>query len=291
MLTPSGGIARIPGAQPPANPEGDASDSWRSWGTTTTRGQVLVLTSDGNAHRIPVEVLPALVRSDLGQSLAGTVALADIVSGSLGRDVEAIAVVSDDASKVLALGTRKGIVKRVKPDWPSNRDTWPVVKLDEDDRVVGASNSQATDFGVFLTRSAQLLKFPIDTVRPQGAPAAGMAGIKLASNDEAIFFAAVEETPTAVVATVTEPRDGLPGTVPGSAKLTPLAEYPAKGRATMGVRCHRFLKDEGHLRLAWAGEFRPVATSAAGTPVALPSEFGKRDASGVAVTSVIEALG
>jgi DNA gyrase subunit A len=291
VLTPSGGIARIPGAQPPANPEGDASDSWRSWGTTTTRGQVLVLTSDGNAHRIPVEVLPALVRSDLGQSLAGTVALADIVSGSLGRDVEAIAVVSDDASKVLALGTRKGIVKRVKPDWPSNRDTWPVVKLDEDDRVVGASNSQATDFGVFLTRSAQLLKFPIDTVRPQGAPAAGMAGIKLASNDEAIFFAAVEETPTAVVATVTEPRDGLPGTVPGSAKLTPLAEYPAKGRATMGVRCHRFLKDEGHLRLAWAGEFRPVATSAAGTPVALPSEFGKRDASGVAVTSVIEALG
>ena len=291
VLTPSGGIARIPGEQPPANPESDASDSWRSWGATTTRGQVVVLTSDGNAHRIPVEVLPALVRSDLGQSLAGTVALADIVSGSLGRDVEAIAVVSDDASKVLALGTRKGIVKRVKPDWPTNRDIWPVVKLDEDDRVVGASNSQATDFGVFLTRSAQLLKFPIDTVRPQGSPAAGMAGIKLASNDEAIFFAAVEETPTAVVATVTEPKDGLPGTVPGTAKLTPLAEYPAKGRATMGVRCHRFLKDEGHLRLAWAGEFRPVATSAAGTPVALPSEFGKRDASGVAVASVIEALG
>ena len=291
VLTPSGGIARIPGEQPPANPESDASDSWRSWGATTTRGQVVVLTSDGNAHRIPVEVLPALVRSDLGQSLAGTVALADIVSGSLGRDVEAIAVVSDDASKVLALGTRKGIVKRVKPDWPTNRDIWPVVKLDEDDRVVGASNSQATDFGVFLTRSAQLLKFPIDTVRPQGGPAAGMAGIKLASNDEAIFFAAVEETPTAVVATVTEPKDGLPGTVPGTAKLTPLAEYPAKGRATMGVRCHRFLKDEGHLRLAWAGGFRPVATSAAGTPVALPSELGKRDASGVAVASVIEAIG
>ena len=59
----------------------------------------------------------------------------------------------------------------------------------------------------------------------------------------------------------------------------------------MGVRCHRFLKDEGHLRMAWAGAFRPVATSAAGTPVALPSEFGKRDASGVAVASVIEALG
>lgn len=291
VLTPSGGIARIPGEQPPANPESDASDSWRSWGATTTRGQVVVLTSDGNAHRIPVEVLPALVRSDLGQSLAGTVALADIVSGSLGHDVEAIAVVSDDASKVLALGTRKGIVKRVKPDWPTNRDIWPVAKLDEDDRVVGASNSQATDFGVFLTRSAQLLKFPIDTVRPQGSPAAGMAGIKLASNDEAIFFAAVEETPTAVVATVTEPKDGLPGTVPGTAKLTPLAEYPAKGRATMGVRCHRFLKDEGHLRMAWAGAFRPVATSAAGTPVALPSEFGKRDASGVAVASVIEALG
>ena len=39
----------------------------------------------------------------------------------------------------------------------------------------------------------------------------------------------------------------------GRVKVTPFAEYPAKGRATGGVRCHRFLKGEDALVLAWAG--------------------------------------
>ena len=45
----------------------------------------------------------------------------------------------------------------------------------------------------------------------------------------------------------------LPGTEPGSIKVTPYAEYPAKGRGTGGVRAHRFLKGEDTLVLAWAG--------------------------------------
>ena len=35
--------------------------------------------------------------------------------------------------------------------------------------------------------------------------------------------------------------------------MTPFAEYPAKGRGTGGVRCHRFLKGEDTLVFAWAG--------------------------------------
>ena len=35
--------------------------------------------------------------------------------------------------------------------------------------------------------------------------------------------------------------------------MTPFSEYPAKGRATGGVRCHRFLKGEDTLVFAWAG--------------------------------------
>ena len=39
----------------------------------------------------------------------------------------------------------------------------------------------------------------------------------------------------------------------GRVKVTPFAEYPAKGRGTGGVRCHRFLKGEDTLVFAWAG--------------------------------------
>lgn len=289
VLTPAGGIARIPGDTPPAEPVAGSSDPWRSWGLATTRGQTIVVTSDGLAHRLPVETLPSLARSDLGQSLAGTVPVMDLLKNA-DPEVQPVAVVSEDPGLTLALGTRAGVVKRVKPEWPANRDEWPVISLDEGDVVVGASNAFDTDFAVFITAAGQLLKFPISTVRPQGPPAGGMAGIKLAAGDQALFFGAIEETPTAVVVTVSEPADGLPGTVPGNAKWTALSQFPAKGRATMGVRCQRFLKGETDLRLGWAGPFTPVALTDSGTVVPLPEEASKRDASGSPLPAVVAYL-
>ena len=59
---------------------------------------------------------------------------------------------------------------------------------------------------------------------------------------------------SSVVVTVSGSSTALPGTEPGAVKVTPFSEYPAKGRATGGVRCHRFLKGEDTLVFAWAGQ-------------------------------------
>ena len=47
-------------------------------------------------------------------------------------------------------------------------------------------------------------------------------------------------------------------------KVTPFAEYPGKGRGTGGVRCHRFLKGEDTLLLAYAGPPPVKAAAPAG---------------------------
>ena len=77
---------------------------------------------------------------------------------------------------------------------------------------------------------------------------------------------------------------GTPGALPGTggvtAKGTPYREYPAKGRATGGVRCHRFLKGEDALVLAWAGPAPARGATDAGVPVALPQADPRRDGSG-----------
>src|SRR5262249_15051825 len=65
-----------------------------------------------------------------------------------------------------------------------------------------------------------------------------------------------------------------------SVKVAPYADYPPKGRATGGVRCHRLLKGEDALVLAWAGAGPARAATAAGTPGALPPPHGRRDGSG-----------
>ena len=96
-----------------------------------------------------------------------------------------------DASGV-ALGTASGVVKRVQPDYPANRDEFELITLKDDDRVVGAAYLAGDDAElVFITSDAQLLRFAASSVRPQGRPAAGMAGIKLSDRATAIWFGAI----------------------------------------------------------------------------------------------------
>jgi DNA gyrase subunit A len=116
-----------------------------------------------------------------------------------------------------------------------------------------------------------------------------MAGIRLSPRARVVWFGAVDAgaaagTPTgppgtyspAVVVTVAGSAGALPGAAAGSVKVTPMHEYPAKGRATGGVRCHRFLRGEDTLVAAWAGPAPAVGASESGAPVALPDPVGRR---------------
>ncbi|MFP5283068.1 MAG: hypothetical protein ACLGIF_06430, partial [Actinomycetes bacterium] len=76
----------------------------------------------------------------------------------------------------------------------------------------------------------------------------------------------------------------------GAVKVAPFTEYPAKGRATGGVRCHRFLKGEDVLLLGWVGPAPALAAAASGSPVDLPPANGRRDGSGVAAGQPIAAV-
>jgi DNA gyrase subunit A len=94
----------------------------------------------------------------------------------------------------------------------------------------------------------------------------------------------------AAVVTVSGSSDALPGTDAGAVKVTPFTEYPAKGRGTGGVRCHRFLRGEDVLTLAWAGTAPPRAAAATGVAVDLPEATGRRDGSGVAASQPLAAV-
>ena len=97
-----------------------------------------------------------------------------------------------------------------------------------------------------------------------------MAGIRLAPGQQAVTFATVDPARDNVVVTVSGSTAALPGTEPGSVKVTPYDEYPPKGRGTGGVRCHRFLRGEDTIILAWAGAAPPRAAAATGVPIDLP---------------------
>lgn len=302
ILSASGLIARTAHAEPLAEAGPRVRhDVFRSVVRTTARGEVGAVTSAGRMLRLQVVDLPLLAASAGLPNMAGGVPAKDFMALAKGESL--VALVPLDA--VVALGTAHGIVKRVSPDYPLNREDWEAITLKPGDAVIGAAAAADADTLVFVTGQAQLLRYEASAVRPQGRTAGGMAGIKLADGDEAIFFGVVGaedagagaepgegvEVPRGVVVTIAGADGALPGTTAGTAKVTPLDEYPAKGRATGGVRSHRFLKGEDRLTLAWVGRGPARASSSSGVARSLPSEFGRRDGSGIPLAQAVDEIG
>jgi DNA gyrase subunit A len=245
---------------------------------STARGQVLLVTSRGRAFKTDVLPLPVLPEQAGTVSLRGGMAASELVPLEAGEKVIGIAPLGEQgtASPGLALGTRQGVVKVCAPEWPVRSDEFDVITLRAGDEVVGATwLVDGTEALAFVSSDASLLRYAASLVRPQGLKGGGMAGINLGSDAQVVFFGAVRTDDV-------EHGEPMVVTSTGVAvKVTPFAEYPAKGRATGGVRAQRFLKGETRLALAWIGP-RPAGATDSGVPVELPEADTKRDASGAA---------
>ncbi len=258
----------------------------------TARGQVGALTTTGRMHRLDVVDLPTLPGTAHAPHLQGGAPVSEFLA--LAGEERVLCLIGLDEPAGAVLGTARGVVKRVQPDYPGNKDVWDVVRLEDGDRVVGAAqlrdDAVADTALVFVTADAQLLHFAASAVRPQGRAGGGVAGIRLAAGVAAVFFGAVRDPDDAVVVTVAGAASALPGTETGTVKVTRFGAYPSKGRATGGVRCHRLRAGADRLLLAWVGSGPPLASGSSGGVVELPPVDDRRDGSGAPVDQPISAV-
>ncbi|MEV6540709.1 DNA topoisomerase IV subunit A [Streptomyces sp. NPDC051665] len=256
----------------------------------TARGELGAVTSAGRLLRINVVDLPQLPETAAAPNLSGGAPISEFVSLDEGETVICLTTL-DESSPGLAIGTEQGVVKRVVPDYPTNKEELEVITLKDGDRIVGAVELRTGEEDlVFIADDAQLLRYQAAQVRPQGRAAGGMAGIKLTEGAKVISFTAVDPAVDAVVFTVAGSRGTLDDSVQTTAKLTPFDQYPRKGRATGGVRCQRFLKGEDCLSLAWAGAVPAKAAQRDGTPAELPEMDPRRDGSGVSLAKTVSVV-
>ncbi|MEU9884611.1 DNA topoisomerase IV subunit A [Sphaerisporangium sp. NPDC051011] len=292
LLSSTGLLARTGDASPlGSGDERSAHDVLVAVVRSTVRGEVGVVTSAGRVIRVSVLDLPTLPPTANPPSLSGGHPVSEYVTLNAGEVVVGLGSL-DPEGLGLALGTAQGAVKRVVPEYPVNRDDFEVIGLKPGDSVVGAVELTSEDHDlVFISSDAQVLRYPASSVRPQGRPAGGMAGIRLNDGAKVIWFGAVDPAVESRVVTIAGSATALPGTEVGGGKVSDYADFPPKGRATGGVRAQRFLKGEDLLVLAWAGPAPVKAVTSTGKPITLPAELGRRDGSGVHVTSDIAALG
>lgn len=276
---PAGGIV------PPARRS--KHDAIRSAVDATTRGDLGAVTSAGRLVRFSPVDLPSVPGNSV-QLAAGT--RADQYLGlSGGEHVVALVPLTD--APPIALGTLQGVVKRVAASELGTKHDIEVIALKDGDRVVGAAPASDGAELVFVASDAQLLRFDASSVRPQGRSAGGMAGIRLSDGAHVVSFDVVGPSEfDAVVVTVAGSTTAIPGTDAGSAKVSLFSEFPAKGRATGGVRAQRFLKGEDAVTVAWVGT-EPRAVGTDGSTRTLPASGAKRDASGTVLDAVVGAVG
>lgn len=260
-------------------------DAIRSVVKTSARAEIGLVTSYGRVIRMSVIGLPALPEN-ANLTAAGGAAVKEFIT--LPKDEKPLSLMNLTAEKsTLFIITASGQVKRVNHDVPGSAKDWNILKLDKEDYLVGAIQT-ADDSGnaLLVTDDAQLLHFPANTVRGTGRQAGCVAGIKLAKGAKVVFGTVIQPTKDTVVATVA----GKDSNTTTSIKLSLLSEFPAKGRATAGVRCHKFLSGEKVVVSAAAGNAPIHAATNTGGFVEVPDKLVKRDASGTKLSKSVGAV-
>ena len=284
VLTASGQVQRTVLAPEPATKR-KKHDAIRTVLASTTRSDVGFLSSDGVMHRVHSSDIPS---TEGGFESSSSIGAAEFLG--LAKNVRLLGVFDLAEDSVLAMGTKSGVVKRLTGDFPA-KASFEVISLKPGDELIGAAASADDHELIFISDDAQLLRFEANLVRPLGRGAAGMAGIRLSDGASAIYFTSLAVSKETLVVTAANNSDSLGAVDSGSLKISSISEFPAKGRATGGVRAHKFIRDENQLYFAYAGDSPVLAASSSGKPLEIEAKLAKRDASGTPLSATIISAG
>jgi len=253
---------------------------------TTTRKDVGFLTSSGRMIRVHAGDIPPA-----GDVFEPNSAIKAREFLGLKGEERLLDVFDLSGAAEIALATAHGVVKRVVSDFPT-KDEFEMITLKDGDWLVGAVVADEASEYVLVTSDAQLLRFDASSVRATGRAAAGIAGINLSEGATVISFGAVKPGQAPRVITAAKSASTLSGIDGGSLKISDLSEFPSKGRATGGVRAHKFIRNEDHLYFAALVNGEIMASSANGKPMDISDvPLAKRDASGTVIDIAIASVG
>ncbi len=188
---------------------------------------VLFFSDKGKVYSEKAYQIPDSGRTTKGVPIVNVLAL-----GSDETITAAVAVPDFKKADYCTMMTRRGRVKRVYlSEFESVRPSGLIaITLDTEDELGWVRLTHGDNELITVTEKGQALRFDEGEVRAMGRPAAGVTGIKLQGDDRVTSMEVVEPHGYLLIVTTG-----------GYGKRTPLDEYPARGRATMGI--HTINKD------------------------------------------------
>jgi DNA gyrase subunit A len=201
----------------------------------STHDFLLFFTNRGKVYRQKVYELPEASRTARGRALVNLLPLRE---GEFVRAVQSTRDFSE--GKYLVFATRKGMVKKTEfqsYNTPIKADGIIAIKIRDDDELVAVRRTDGDDDIIMVSRSGQAARFSEAQVRPMGRDTSGVRGMNVSRGDNRVLAMDIARDDTELLV-VTEN---------GYGKRTAIAEYPVKGRGTMGVKTITLTEKKGGL--------------------------------------------
>ncbi|HWD84420.1 MAG TPA: DNA gyrase subunit A [Solirubrobacteraceae bacterium] len=202
---------------------------------SSTHDYLLFFTNRGKVYRQKVYDLPEASRTAKGRALVNLLPLRE------GERVQSVLSTRDfTEGKYLVFATRKGLVKKtefIAYNTPIKADGIIAINIREDDELIAVRRTSGHDDIIMVSRSGQAARFSESQVRSMGRDTSGVRGMNVAKKGNAVLAMDVAR----------DDQELLVVTENGYGKRTPIADYPVKGRGTMGVKTITLTENKGAL--------------------------------------------
>jgi DNA gyrase subunit A len=190
----------------------------------STHDFLLFFTNRGKVYRSKVYELPEASRTAKGRSLNNFLPLRE------GERVHAVIDTRDfSEGGFLVFATRQGQLKKTEfaaYNTPIKADGIIAIKIRDDDELVAVRKTGGDDDIIMVARSGKAARFHESQARPMGRDTGGVRGMNVSQKGNAVLAMDVARPD----------QELLVVTVNGFGKRTPIPDYPAKNRGTMGVK-------------------------------------------------------
>ncbi|HEY7134837.1 MAG TPA: DNA gyrase subunit A [Acidimicrobiia bacterium] len=247
---------------------------------STAHSYLLFFSNRGRVYRLRAHEIPMKERTARGTALVNLIAL---------QPDERIEAIIDtrtyEEGAYLFFATKKGIVKKTRmSEYDSSLRTGLIaINLRDDDELVRVIQTRGSDDIFMVSRAGMTIRFSEDDVRAMGRATAGVRGMKLKNEQDAVVSVDVARD-DAVILFVSSG---------GYGKRTKLDRFNSQGRGGQGVRGMRVTPTRGEVVAAFmvGGDDEILVFSSAGNIIRMGvNEISSqgRDATGVRVARVGE---
>jgi len=202
---------------------------------TSTHDYLLFFTNRGKVYRSKVYELPEASRTAKGRALVNLLPLRE------GERVQSVLSTRDfTEGKYLVFATRNGQIKKTEfmaYNTPIKADGIIAINIRDDDELVAVRRTSGHDDIIMVSRSGQAARFNEDQARAMGRDTSGVRGMNVSQKGNAVLAMDVAR----------DDQELLVVTENGYGKRTPIADYPVKGRGTMGVKTITLTENKGAL--------------------------------------------